>query len=118
MPGSKEITTKVISAILLVEPGRTFSVDWLMDRTGLTLPQVQTSLARLLHRPDFEQSIAVIQRGRLWRLDKHPGEGIVKATPKDDNLILLEVVEKAGPHVIARDAEGALYLLKKIGEAK
>ena len=117
MPGAKEVTTSVINAISFVEPGRTFSVEWLMERTGKGLTQVQGSMFGLLGREEFGNAITVIQRGRLWRLDSRPGEALKKAASQDDNLLLLEVVEKAGPHIIVKDENGQLYLLKKIGSA-
>lgn len=119
MPGAKYVTVKVVNAIGYVEVGRTFGLEWLKERTGLNSAQVQSAMNRLLLRePEGEGPIVAIQRGHLWRLDRRIGEaGPAAPAVKDDTLLLLEIVEKAGPHIIAKDETGALFLVKKIGAA-
>lgn len=114
-----EVVTSLISALAKLQPGSSIDKKRLMAITDLSDHQVSTGMYRLAR--DNKADIEILQPGQVWRVNR---VGLperapeVKGNPEpvgDENLMLLEVVERVGDAMVASDGEGSLYLVKRIG---
>ena len=120
---SNTVSRKIIEFLARQSPGAIVNRDSIRNATGLDDKQVYSGMYHLQKRGQIE--VEEVARGSVWRIKsvgkvapEKPTEAKPTTTePADDgNLMLLEVIERAGTILIARDGDGGLYTVKRIGK--
>jgi hypothetical protein len=111
--GGQSTTPKVLSFVAQhYSPGDLVARDTIAEGTGLTGEQVAAVMYRAALRED--PPIRVEERGYVWRVLGAPEP----EEQGDPDAFVGTVVDRAGGHLIIRDQEGYLYLVKRIGLAE
>jgi hypothetical protein len=111
--GGQSTTPRVLSAVARYPAGSLVTRDALMADTGLHAAQVMAVMYRAAKRAD--PPIEIVERGHVWRVLARPDD---HSSEPDPDAFSGKVVDRAGGHLIVRDDEGYLYLVKRIGLAE
>lgn len=95
---------------LLQHPDSTQTRSAVAKATGLSDTQVRGGMYQIARKQLLP--LETISNGKLWRMG-HPGNADTAET--DDGTITFTLVENVGGHLIISDADGGLYLAKRIG---
>jgi hypothetical protein len=110
--GGHSTTPRVLAVAAQRPAGTLISRLDIMQETGLTGEQVSAVMYRAAKRDD--PPVEVVERGYVWRV---LGAPTPEPAPNPD-AFTGTVVDRAGGHLIIRDGEGYLYLVKRIGLAE
>jgi hypothetical protein len=108
--GGVSTTPKVLTYLSTLAPGAIFDLGQVVEGTGLERQQAQAAIYLIMKRETWP--LEVLQRGHTWRNTATAPE------ESDPDAFAGTVVDRAGGHLIIRDDEGYLYLVKRIGLAE
>lgn len=108
--GGASTRPQVLAHLNTLPSGTVINRKEIGHATGLDEIQVRAAMYSLIKAGT--PGIATIMQGKVWRW-----EGGNQPAP-DPNAFTGTVIERAGGHVIVRDGEGYLYLVKRIGLAE